>query len=99
MNQKYEMIWIIKKLHSTGENKFYYLTVANFRYKNCAGPHIGQAADILSLKVAFNPSIVETRTRPDHTDAGSMDMLSFKVAYNTPGKMAVVIVVSGGPWG
>ena len=38
------------------------------------------AEDMLSINEACNTSIVETRTSPDHTDTGDVDMLSFKVA-------------------
>ena len=57
------------------------------------------AAGMLSLKVACNPSIVETITRPDHTEAGATDMISFKVACNTYGNMVATISRSRGLWG
>ena len=35
---------------------------------------------MLSFKVACNPLIAETRTRPDHTEARVRDIISFKLA-------------------
>ena len=54
---------------------------------------------MLSFNVACNPLIVETRTRPANTEVRAAEMLSFKVACNTPGKMVEAISGSGGPWG
>ena len=43
--------------------------------------------------------IVEIRTRLSHAEDGAVDILSFKVAYNTPRKMVAEISSSVGPWG
>ena len=54
---------------------------------------------MLSFKMACNPSIVDTRTRPAHTEARATDMLSLKVAFNPPRKMLAEISGSGYLWG
>ena len=54
---------------------------------------------MISFKVACNKLIVETISRPAHTEARLTDMLTFKEACNPPGKMVVLTTGSGGPRG
>ena len=53
---------------------------------------------MISFKVAYNPSIAETRNRPAHIEDRATDMISSKVACNPTRNMAATIAGSEGPW-